>query len=148
MIGLYFRNEPIFIEDEFKPYYRDFRTQARYFDAKIYPRIGVIFSFPLEEGIAADCSYNKFTTTIRVNSKYWKVHSEEEKAMILYHEMGHCYLKRDHENSTVQFKSIMSQKCPRTLMYPSVEIINNCLVDNWEYYMIELFTNPFGFPYL
>lgn len=146
LISLYFYNEPIFIEDELKPYYNDFKAQAKQFNVKITPRVAVIFFFPLEDGIAGDCSFNQVTTTIRVNSNYWRHHSEEEKAMILYHEMGHCYLKRDHIAEVKRFNLILSKQCPTSIMYPSVEIINNCLVDNWEYYMVELFTNPNNFP--
>lgn len=148
-IFFYIYNEPVFIDNGLKSYYNDFKKQAAFYNVKYRTKLSAIyFSYNLPNNVAGQCSYSIFVRTLTVNANTWNTLTEEQKAMVVYHELGHCYLQREHIDETQRFNLLYSKVCPKSIMYPNVDIIQDCLVDNWEYYMLELYTNPNNYPLL
>ena len=53
------------------------------------------------EGVAGQCSYNHVDPNhIIINKEFWEVASDLLKEMVIFHELGHCYLYRDHREGT------------------------------------------------
>lgn len=74
---------------------------------------------------------------IQVDRAYWDYISENEKRSLIFHELGHCDLNRNHE------ETVMSNYWPTSLMYP----YNFGYPDGMEaYYMNELFNTDVA-PY-
>lgn len=103
-------------------------------------------SFPihfanLRSGIAGVCYYVGFFNGfvqwkyIEIDKKYWGVISEYQRINLIFHELGHCVLGRDH----VSWKDFVT-KCPSSLMYESV-IDTECIKDNYDAYLKEMFPN-------
>jgi len=73
---------------------------------------------------------------IQINASRWNGFSEKKKETIIFHELGHCALNRGHlyydDKST-------DWKCPPSIMNWS-GISDKCYVDNYDYYINELFT--------
>lgn len=80
-------------------------------------------------GDDSGCCLKQDNQTPRVViATYVKNLSEDEKEMILFHELGHCLLNRDHESTQ------------DSLMYPYVaEISPRSYESNHDAYMKELF---------
>lgn len=81
--------------------------------------------------IAGICYYN-LTPLIVVNRDIWVKLSDAKKQALMYHEMGHCVLMRDHVPAVDKF----------SIMNP---ILHNdqVLQDNYDYLMEELFTKTY-----
>ena len=60
---------------------------------------GVIQSID-EEHIAGTCQFNRFQPRlITIDSEFWQRSSELFREFIVFHELGHCALLRDHDES-------------------------------------------------
>ena len=82
------------------------------------------------------CYINKLTKkpTMLVSAKWWKIASELEKELLVFHELGHCILRRGHTTQTTQLG------VPVSIMYPSV--MPDVFYKNYRhYYIFELFTS-------
>lgn len=79
-----------------------------------------VFYGTIKEDFAAVCEvYSDGYKQIRVNSKYWTMLGELGKEELVYHELGHCVLNRDHTDSfTVLWPQGYS--IPNSIMYPYV----------------------------
>lgn len=62
-----------------------------------------------------------------INKKNFKKYNEDQKEVLLFHEMGHCALYKDHNNDLIYFKKF-SRKYPKSIMYDSVFNIDQILV--------------------
>lgn len=85
--------------------------------------------------IGAQCSmYYKYIT---VNNKVWQKVTETCKEQIIYHELGHCLLLRDHKDDKI---TLNGELMPASLM---ISINLPCVYDstyqNRDYYIHELF---------
>ncbi len=64
-----------------------------------------------EEHVAGQCSYSPFTPgDVTVDDEFWNNSGTNFREFIIFHELGHCYLKRDHREDSDNFgfcKSIM-----------------------------------------
>lgn len=69
---------------------------------------------------------------IKVDKKNWYIMSEEQKTNLIFHELGHCALNRDH----VSFES--PRVCPTSFMYFQVMTVD-CLQNHFEEYIKEMF---------
>jgi hypothetical protein len=58
------------------------------------------------------CTLGDGTPTITISKTQWDSLSEENKELLLFHEMGHCLLNRTHDNNESvarKWESIMLQ---------------------------------------
>ncbi len=92
--------DEVVINQELKPYFESFKTEASKrgidfdpYQAKISTEIVNIAG----TNIIAQCKrYNGPASVISVDIAYWNTASETDKEFYLYHELGHCFLKRNH----------------------------------------------------
>ncbi len=56
-----------------------------------------------DEGVAGLCHFgNSITNTITIDDDFWATASATFKEYVVFHELGHCVLFRDHDESTDQ----------------------------------------------
>ena len=87
------------IEDEIMPYFIDFQEEGnkRGLDIDIM-NAGIDGVFDSINGVAAGqcATYTDGSSTIRVDKAYWDQVHHLKKELLIFHELGHCYLKRNH----------------------------------------------------
>lgn len=132
-------NNPIYTDSEFQPYLSDFKNDAiqNKTPLNLYKLI-TIFSRRVDVGVAAYCIPS--SKTVVISTSVWETLNEGGKKALLYHEWGHCILRREHVD---QYD--YSTLCPVSIMYPFIDPLKKCYLLNQESYNRELFTNPFNF---
>lgn len=110
---------------EIDPKLQPYVTQFEKISNRKIDNLIVKFSFLSKETIA-QCR-NRFTPVIEVNSRFVKeISNPAEIELIMFHELGHCILLRDHSNSM------------DSIMYPHLINVNDYL-SNYKLYISELF---------
>lgn len=114
--------------------------EFEYYHGKKTSQIPVYFG-DLKEGIAGVCHYFRIGSGpirwgyVEIDREYWGVISEFQKINLIFHELGHCVLGRDH----VPFgNSVMM--CPTSMMYDTV-LSTQCMENNYQQYLQEMFPN-------
>jgi hypothetical protein len=77
---------------------------------------------PLDSSKLGLCTRGRGTPTITINEASWKALDEEEKEILLFHEMGHCILELTHNNAQAgdrKWASLMLQWPQRISDYGS-----------------------------
>lgn len=105
------------ISNHFYPYLKRFADEA--YRRNVYPNqsklaaLSIRFAFNLGDyNHLAECEVN--TTQISVSESYWMTASEPEREELIFHELGHCLLGRDHDDNVMPisggtiYKSIMN----------------------------------------
>lgn len=96
--------EPIivehYIDNRLRPYFNAFKEEAATrgmdIDFRLLKVDGYIQSIP-EQGVAGQCQTNtNNTTAVVVQPLYWDNINEFDKEFLIFHELGHCVLKREH----------------------------------------------------
>ena len=130
-----FKNDPVYIQEEFVIIFNEFRSDAK--RHKVVPRFsGLTTTFvdDIENEILGYCipAFN----TVRISKKKWNTLSDLRKKLLLYHEWGHCTLRRNHLDSE-------NLSCPLSIMHPYINPTASCYPSFNEWYDRELFTNPY-----
>jgi len=126
---------------QFAPYVKAFEDSSAEHSTKpvkvtdLRVQFGVMQN-PLENG-ACEIVGNG-TPTININEATWKRLTEEDRKGLMFHELGHCVLHRNH------VREVSPQGIPVSLMNP-YRINTQTLVANEEWYMKELFTRSGDF---
>ena len=68
--------------------------------------------FSNEAGV---CYINNPIPYIEINTNYWNHASDTQKEILMFHELGHCILKRQHRNDT-------ANSMPVSIMYFSIDV--------------------------
>lgn len=132
-------NTPIYTHPELVKYLEDFQQDAKKYNVEVdYYKLVTVFSNNQQQGVAAFCL--PATKTVVIYTQSWDGLNEDGKKALLYHEWGHCLLRRDHVDD-INYVTY----CPKSIMYPYVEPFKNCYGKHQESYNRELFTNPFNF---
>lgn len=99
-----------------------------------------------EMGISTDNGYcllsDDANPRIILNTVKWNVFNEWEREALVFHELGHCLLHRDHVESMVSRDEKM---IPKSLMFPYLLSWETYLL-NRDYYLEELFSRLFTTP--
>lgn len=120
-------------DQEFKVYVDEFEYYSSV-DTSLVP----IYFADLEDGIAGVCHYFRVGGGpirwgyIEIDKEYWITMSELQKINLVFHELGHCVLGRDHYNGN------SVNMCPDSFMFERV-ISHQCLFDNYNKYLKEMF---------
>ena len=90
-----------------------------------------------EDGVAGSCSYGgrQRTNDVTVDSEFWNRANVFYREYIVFHELGHCFLFRDHDDACLSnrtWESIMRSGTTRTCR-------DNYNSQTREYYLDELF---------
>lgn len=110
------------VEPELEPFVLSFESET----GLTVDNIDIVFE-PIELPAVGMCvifyqdGYKQ--KTIKVDPTYWfdEATLEEEKMGIIYHELGHCLLGRDHLETTFdyEYSPHRTVRAPSSLMYPS-----------------------------
>lgn len=81
-------------------------------------------------------SYGDGTTEVIIRESWWNSASQPMRESLLFHELGHCALGRDHDNSILEIMGISHKKS----MMNSVIVNSNQYTNHKAGYLTELFT--------
>lgn len=112
------------IDQDLKPFVQDFE---RLYGKPVNTNIGFEI---LPDKVVGLC--NHITNTVYIDKYYFEFISYERRLILMYHELGHCVLKRSHKETKFE------DGCPTSLMYP--EVLNDTCVKKYlDYYLLEIF---------
>lgn len=84
------------------PYYMEFEDQAALrgyeIDLNFLGISGAIKEIT-DEGVAGTCQYGQHVHHVTVDKDYWNQSSSVGREFVVFHELGHCVLARDHRES-------------------------------------------------
>ena len=130
-------NEPLVIDDEFLPFFEQFKRDARKYQVvPNFSNMSITFTEHLEDGVLAYCLPK--LNIIKVSRHRWNRVDTLTKKLLLYHEWGHCTLRREHVVEQYNYGILT---CPDSIMYPYIEPAVRCYDLSPEWYDRELFTN-------
>lgn len=131
------KNAPLYIDETFIPYYNSFVDDAdKYKVVPNFRNMTTTFVESLSDGVLAYCIPN--FNIIKVDRNKWNSLDELSKKLVLYHEWGHCTLRRPHVDP-IYVNLYVS--CPDSIMHPYIDPTVRCYAQNKEWYDKELFTN-------
>lgn len=124
----------VYVEPEFLAYVEDFEMQTG--EKNIIP---ISFKTIEEEYVIALCyNYNNTSKNyIEVDPEEYNKLSDSEKEETIYHELGHCLLNREHDETILKASSYgIPRSIPKTIMYPYV--FGKFYLQYKNYYVNEL----------
>jgi hypothetical protein len=134
-------NSPVYIDKEFQQFFNDFKIDAKKYNTFLHlAQLTISFVPSLQGTIAAQCFPR--SNTIEVAADVWQTLSTSQKKSLIYHELGHCVLLRDHVEDGILFSDVSI--CPVSIMYPTIDPMTDCFPKFKELYAEELFTNPYN----
>lgn len=84
------------------------------------------------------CEWAENTTpTVIVNQRIWNTLNDYDKQEVIFHELGHCILRRVHQSTEIMAYNNTMQ-IPESIMYP-YRITGSVYRDNMVHYNDELF---------
>lgn len=113
------------VEAEFRPYVDSFRSRYNVGEGVTVKR------GTLEGSTIGQCEIGVFTSTITIDGEYWDLAADFERESLMYHELGHCLLRRAHTSERDE------DGCPSSIMYPT-NSVNYCYEQKREQYLTEL----------
>lgn len=124
-----------YFEPEFKPYVTGFIDAARRNNKEINVDLISISFMDVPEHSTTGLVFGKCEDgVIYIVKPYWEATSESRREVILYHELGHCVLGRDHLGGWNAQLDI-----PLSIMTSMSSIVIDYWDNNREYYLSELF---------
>ena len=88
-----------------------------------------------QDGVAGSCSYGFSNPgSIKIDRTFWQRSSNLIREMIVFHELGHCYLKRGHLEDAFQ-----SGYCISIMRSGTCCCRDAYTLENRDYYLDELF---------
>lgn len=148
MDGLLTTNEPIIAEPDLypnvelalEPYFENFEREALERGYRVDLSTADISGAIVEihdEDIAGTCSYSRFATNreIVIDESFWNRANSYYREYIVFHELGHCYLDRDHLDACLQ-EGIWSSVMRSGTIAGCSDYYNR---QTREYYLDELF---------
>jgi hypothetical protein len=121
-------------ESDLKKYENYFNLLADAYGAK-YVKKPVVFMFDSHPGnIIGLCYMDTPIPVITIERRYWDAASEPEKMALMFHELGHCLLRRPH------LDTVDEDGCAGSLMH-SIASYGGCFPEQMDKYLKELFDN-------
>lgn len=116
------------VDADLQPYFERFESEGLERGLEIDLKGAGISGFILEiteENIVGQCSHsNQGANNVTIDDEFWAVASDLNKQFIVFHELGHCYLAREHRDDA----------------YPGgqcVSMMRSGLGDCWDLYNIR-----------
>lgn len=132
------------IPSEVEGYVDSFFQDANRFGHELkIEHFDLIFTFTSieEDYVSGRCNIKK--GQIEIDSNRWNSMSNKSKEWLIYHELGHCILEREHFN-----EEFANGEC-KSIMKGGVDVgcSTNFISNSWkEYYKSELFTEKNNLP--
>lgn len=134
-------NKPVYIDPEFQEHLNNFNKDSKKYNVDVsYYKLITVFSNNTSQGQLGYCMPH--LNLVVISRKAWNYLDAHSRKLLLYHEWGHCLLKREHVEISFDFPTY----CPMSIMYPYIEPSQRCYnKSTQEFYDRELFTNPYKF---
>ena len=120
-------------DDAFVPYVKEFEKVCKIKTGSI-----VSFGNNFEKNVIGYCTPSN--KNIKINKRYWDTATDYEKEMLIFHELGHCDLDRDHKEGwyiqIVDGKEVA--RIPISIMGAQLFYVNTYITHR-DYYLEELF---------
>ena len=130
-------SSPEIKESDLTPYFDNFLEDAKKNNVKIDMKRfnNIEYQFKsLQSPAAGQCRY--FPAQITIDpSTFYTGSTERTKKLLVYHELGHCYCRRDHMD-IINTRTV----CPESLMNSYIPS-NDCIRRYMKDYIKELFEN-------
>lgn len=137
--------------DDFRPYTEAFDAEAAARGLNLHATDTLSISFAdlaYSEGVGevGVCHYGidnpLVGRSIQIDINAWPTLSEGEKTTLIFHELGHCLLNRQHTSKLIPGTSDAGLvPIPASIMNPSI-IPDDAFEANYPYYINELFGHP------
>lgn len=115
IFSLSFYNKRTYVEPEFKPFVEEFEKKC---NCKIEMEIIFDNLDGFSEETAGVCNFFYGPSkVILIQRKYWKYYTEENKRQLIFHELGHCELGKQHNERKME---VDGRDLPYSFMYPSM----------------------------
>lgn len=105
----------------------------------------------LKNGVVGYCTVwenDRLPPRIIISASFWNGATPLERKMLIYHELGHCLLKRGHKESTVRVGHLNH---PISIMYPIISSYGsqsyNFMNTNFSLYENELYDRNLGYVF-
>lgn len=131
-----------FIHGEILPYVKEFESLY----GKKTENISITFTSFLGSSVVGICqSYSKNGgwykgKVIKLDRDYWNESSESLKEILVFHELGHCELERDHEDDLIVYTHDGKKVFMSKSIMNSYIINETNYIENRTYYVVELFS--------
>lgn len=126
------------VPEEFEAYVQNFTDLAKSNNRRINNK-NLIIRFNdslMKDNILGVCIYGGRTPIIEIDESEWYDMSPMRREQLLFHELGHCLLGRDHNIKTML--GIDNIDIPVSIMYPY--LFNTWHYENnYQHYISELF---------
>lgn len=127
-------NELMYVDSQFKPYVRSFVQEAN--KRRVHVDVSqttIIFGKTKEnndDNAVGTCSYMTSKPLITIDEEHWYAVDPSTREELIYHELGHCVLGRDHCEAVDKAE-------PYSIMEP--KLIGSYYGNNREAMIDELF---------
>ncbi len=91
-------------------------------------------------GIVGECDTE--TKRMRFDRVYWNEANDQQREVVVFHELGHCVLNRPHTKASIAGPN--NTAVPASIMYPQV-LDTDLYKKNRDYYCQELIANKQSF---
>lgn len=120
----------IYIDKEFDSYVQTFETTYN-----IPVNVSIMFKDIADDTIAGQCWYSE-PRKIEIDTPYWNEITELGREQLIMHELGHCVLNLDHDETIGTVGAW--HNVPMSIMYPSHFGDDPWYRDNRAYYLQEM----------
>lgn len=124
----------------FAPYVASFEAYGKNITSNQNFKVGDIpinFGTPENTSFQAVCYiYSNDAREIIVRKEWWDYASDSDKESIIFHELGHCRLNREHDDGDVE----IAGKSIKLSMMHHVIVTGSSYTERHSYYVDELFT--------
>ena len=128
------------VDQRLWPFFQSFEEEAALRDWEVdlsISRITASIEEIDEEHVAGQCSIqHQFSKHITIDLEFWNRSSNLFKEFIIFHELGHCYLRRDHRED-----AFANGACKSLMRSGTEDCIDNYNSRTRATYIDELF-NP------
>lgn len=130
------------IGPEFKPYVDMFECEAKRMGRPLKIKtLTVEFGDTKYRGeyVIGLCGQsNMLNPVITIDKEFWDESSETSREILMFHELGHCILDKNHNNNMIMLPTV-AWPIPASIMGAEL-LSDNYYVLNRDYYLHELFS--------
>ena len=87
------------VDEDLWPYFQNFEEEALRrgynIDLNLLEVTGLILTIP-QQGVAGTCTYGAHINEVNIDVSYWNNSNVLRREYVVFHELGHCVLHRDH----------------------------------------------------
>lgn len=123
---------------EFQAYVKRFEDESARRGQRVVVNDLIVRWGDLPEDKNGNCRISSFATpVITINQRVWPRLDEPRRELLLFHELGHCVLKREHDDRTILQRG---RNLPDSVMHTYL-LDSNVYQENREHYLDELFSS-------